>query len=221
MLVFVEDARPANLHYVVRDGKDAQDARRNVAGVTIAPRPARPAGKRAVFLDRDGVVIRAIVRQGRPYPVKTVEGLQILPGAAQALARLKALGFILIVVTNQPDVARGDQRRDVVEAINARISSTLPIDDVLVCFHDDRDRCECRKPLPGLILQGAAAHNVDLTASFLIGDRWRDIAAGRAAGVRTLFIDYGYAERRPEPGADATVANVTEAADWIVAHVAT
>lgn len=173
-----------------------------------------------MFLDRDGVLNRAILREGRPYPPKTLNELEVLPGAPEALARLKALGFALIVVTNQPDVARGDQRRDVVEAMNERLSNLLPIDDILVCFHDDADRCECRKPLPGLILQGAAAHDVDLASSFLIGDRWRDVAAGRAAGVTAVFVDYGYAERTLEPGADATVANVTEAVDWIAAQVA-
>jgi len=178
------------------------------------------ASRRAVFLDRDGVLNRALVRQGKPYPPQTLDEFEILPGALEALRRLKALGFVLIVVTNQPDVARGNQQRDTVEAMNARISTLLPIDDILVCFHSDEDRCDCRKPLPGLLLVGAERHALDLSSSFLIGDRWRDIAAGRAADVRTVFIDYGYAEAQPEPGANATVANVTEAADWIAAQAA-
>jgi len=216
----LEDRPATNLHAFDGSARDATETQRKEDAVTNAPERARPASRRAVFLDRDGVVNRAIVRQGRPYPPETLGELEILPGAAEALARLKTLGFVLIIVTNQPDVARGDQRRDVVEAINDQISSSLPIDDILVCFHDDADRCDCRKPLPGLILQGAAAHAVDLSSSFLIGDRWRDIAAGRAAGLRSIFIDYGYAERQPEPGADATVANVTEAADWIASQPA-
>jgi D-glycero-D-manno-heptose 1,7-bisphosphate phosphatase len=176
--------------------------------------------RRAVFLDRDGVVNRAIVRQSRAYPPSGLDELEIVPGIADALDRLKSLGFALVVVTNQPDVARGTQSRETVEAINRRLLQTLPIDDVFVCFHDDRDACACRKPLPGLILQAADRHNIDLASSFLVGDSWRDVAAGRAACVRTVFVDYGYADPRPDPEPDATVTNVTEAVDWIIAHIA-
>lgn len=172
----------------------------------------------AVFLDRDGVLNEAIVRDGRPYPPQSIDELVIVRGAETALARLKRLGFVLIVVTNQPDVGRGTQDRDTVDALNVALASRLPIDKFLVCPHDDVDRCECRKPLPGLILRGASELRLDLSSSFMVGDRWKDIAAGQAAGVRTVFIDYHYNERRPAPPAEITVSTISEAADWIGTH---
>jgi D-glycero-D-manno-heptose 1,7-bisphosphate phosphatase len=181
-----------------------------VGGQVVSPR--------AVFLDRDGVLNRAIVRDGRPYPPPSLAELVVVADAAVELARLKALGFLLIVVTNQPDVARGTQARETVEALNAQLVSVLPLDDVFVCFHDDADACDCRKPLPGLITRAAQRYGLDLARSFLIGDSWRDVGAGRRAGVRTAFIDYQYRERRPEPPADATVTNLHDAVDWIVAQ---
>jgi D-glycero-D-manno-heptose 1,7-bisphosphate phosphatase len=174
----------------------------------------------AVFLDRDGVLNRAVVRAGRPHPPASVADLEIVPEAAAALERLKELGFTLIAVTNQPDVARGLQSRETVEAINCEIRAALPLDDLLVCFHDEEEQCPCRKPRPGLLLRGAEAHGLDLAASFMVGDRWKDIAAGQRAGVRTVFIDCDYAEERPVPAADATVRDLAEAVDWISLHIA-
>jgi len=173
--------------------------------------------QRAVFLDRDGVINRAIVRQGKPYPPASLDELEILPGVPDALARLSAAGFRPIVVTNQPDVARGKQTREAVETIHAALSSQLPLDEFRVCYHDDGDQCHCRKPQPGLLLEAARDTGVDLSASFMVGDRWRDVEAGRRAGCMTIFIDYGYAE--PQGKADVRVHSLAEAADWILAHV--
>jgi D-glycero-D-manno-heptose 1,7-bisphosphate phosphatase len=172
---------------------------------------------RAVFLDRDGVINRALVRDGQPYPPAGVEELEILDGVPAALRRLKDAGYLLVVVTNQPDVARGRQSRSAVEAIHARLASTLPIDEFRTCYHDDGDACECRKPKPGLILEAARAHDVDLSASVMVGDRWRDIEAGRQAGCATVFLDYGYDERRPEQP-DAVFGSLAEAAGWILSR---
>ncbi|MBE3133192.1 MAG: HAD family hydrolase [Acidobacteria bacterium] len=171
--------------------------------------------RRAVFLDRDGVINRAIVRDGRPYPPATIEAVEVLPGVADGLARLHDAGFRLVVITNQPDVARGTQRRDVVDAIHARLASLLPINEFRVCDHDDGDLCACRKPQPGLLLDAAREGGLSLADSYLVGDRWRDVEAGRAAGCRTIFIDYHYAERRPD-APDVTVQSLAEAADWIL-----
>lgn len=155
-------------------------------------------GRRAVFLDRDGVLNRAIVRKGKPYPPDSLSELEILPGVAEALKGLRAAGFLNIVVTNQPDVATGKQRRDVVEAINAHLVEKLTLDAVKVCYHSDADNCACRKPKPGMLLEAARELDIDLGGSFLVGDRWRDVEAGRAAGCRVLlFVDYGYQEKRP------------------------
>jgi D-glycero-D-manno-heptose 1,7-bisphosphate phosphatase len=119
------------------------------------------------------------------------------------------------VVTNQPDVARGKQKAAVIDDIHRRLAESLPIDDFLSCFHDDADNCSCRKPKPGLILRGAARHQVDPMRSFLIGDRWRDIDAGKAAGCRTVWIDSRYREQGPSHPPDATVSTIGEAANWI------
>ncbi len=159
---------------------------------------AEPA-RRAVFLDRDGVINRAIVRGGRPHPPAFPGELSILPGVPAALAGLKSAGFWLVVVTNQPYVARGAHTQAVVEALHAILRAQLPLDDIRVCYHDDPVSCECRKPAPGLLLAAAQAADLDLGASFMVGDRWRDVAAGQRAGCQSIFIDYGYAEPQPHP----------------------
>lgn len=151
-----------------------------------------------MFIDRDGVINRSIVRNGRPYPPDDAATLEILPGVPEALVELRAAGFLNIVFTNQPDVATGRQRREVVEAMHARLIRELALDAVKVCYHVDADRCGCRKPKPGMLLEAAADHQIDLGLSYVVGDRWRDIAAGQAAGCRAaFFIDYGYREQRP------------------------
>ena len=171
--------------------------------------------RRAVFLDRDGVLNRAVVRDGKPYPPADVSALEVLPGVQAALLRLKQAGFCLVVVSNQPDVARGSTSREAVEAINERLGSELLIDEFRVCYHDDDVGCDCRKPRPGLLLQASREHRIDLGASFMVGDRWRDVEAGQRAGCKTFFVDYGYDERRPDRY-DYRVASLAEAADIIL-----
>jgi D-glycero-D-manno-heptose 1,7-bisphosphate phosphatase len=173
-------------------------------------------GQRAVFLDRDGVLNHAIVRDGKPYPPSSLSELEIMPEAAEILASLRQVGFLLIVVTNQPDVGRGTQKREAVEAIHDHIKQVLPLDDVFVCYHTDGDRCDCRKPERGLILSAAAKYTIDLTASYLVGDRWRDIEAGERAGCRTVLIEYGYREQGPSIGPTVRVASLRLAANWIM-----
>jgi len=173
--------------------------------------------RRAVFLDRDGVINRAIVRDGRPSPPAGVDHVEVLPGVPQALLRLRAAGYLLIVVTNQPDVARGTQSRAAVEAIHKRLAAELAIDDFLVCYHDDVSACECRKPKPGLLFDAAGEHGIDLDASVMVGDRWRDVEAGRRAGCRTVFVDYGYSEQRPD-APDVVVSSLEEATTWILSE---
>jgi D-glycero-D-manno-heptose 1,7-bisphosphate phosphatase len=173
---------------------------------------------KAVFLDRDGVLNRAIVRDGKPYPPAGLHELEILPDVPAALAMLKDSGFLLLVVTNQPDVARGLQQRAAVESMHAALAEALPLDDFFVCYHDDRDGCDCRKPKPGLLAQAAAKYGLDPGASYLIGDRWRDIDAGQAAGCVTVWIDRGYAERAPAAAPAAKVGSCLEAARWIVSR---
>ena len=173
--------------------------------------------RRAVFLDRDGVLNEAIVRDGRPYPPARVEDLKLIPDTA-SLIRLKEAGFLLIVVTNQPDVARKTQTQEVAEAIHAAIQAAMPIDEFRVCWHDDAASCDCRKPKPGLLLQAAAHWDIDLSRSFMIGDRWRDIDAGVAAGCATVLIDRHYTERAPQAPPDLRTDSLQGAIDWILAR---
>ena len=173
-------------------------------------------GLPAVFLDRDGIINRALVRNGKPYPPDRLEELEILPGAADSLPRLANSGYVLIGITNQPDVARGTQSRQTVESFNAVIQSTLPIREIFVCYHDNRDHCDCRKPKPGLILQAAQKYGLDLSKSWMVGDRWKDIAAGQAAGLKTIFVDYHYAETYEGLPADMTVEDTVFVADIIL-----
>jgi D-glycero-D-manno-heptose 1,7-bisphosphate phosphatase len=173
--------------------------------------------RRAVFLDRDGVINRALVRNDRPYPPGTLDELEVLPGVRDALGRLRAASFRLVVVTNQPDVARGAQGREVIDAMHARLAEELPIDEFRVCEHDDADNCACRKPKPGMLEDAARDAGVTLSASFMVGDRWRDVEAGRRAGCQTIFIDRAYAERRPDRP-DVIVRSLPEAVDWILSR---
>lgn len=173
---------------------------------------------RAVFLDRDGVLNDAVVRNGKPYSPAGLHELVIPPDVPDALRTLRAAGFALLVVTNQPEVARGAQMREVVEAINAALRARLPLDDVFVCYHDDRDCCACRKPQPGLLLQAAAEHRIDLARSFMVGDRWRDVEAGRRAGCFTVRLERHYDDPGPESPPHYIAESFEDAASWILRH---
>lgn len=168
----------------------------------------------AVFFDRDGVINVPVVRDGRPYPPRDVAELRWMPGVHETLRTLHERGFLLFVVTNQPDVARGTTARSDVEAIHQRILDELPIERIYVCYHDDADACDCRKPKPGMILQASRDYPVDRSTSWLVGDRWRDIAAGRAAGCRTILVQHGYSERAATDF-DARVDQLSEILEWI------
>jgi D-glycero-D-manno-heptose 1,7-bisphosphate phosphatase len=170
--------------------------------------------KRAVFLDRDGVLNRPVVRDGLPFPPSNLDEFQFYPGVAEGCQQLKNTGFLLIVVTNQPDVERGTQSRESVEAMHAQLRADLPpLDGIEVCFHagsSHGEPCNCRKPKPGMLLHAAATHGIDLKSSYLIGDRWRDIDCAHAAGCRAVFIDHGYREQlREKP--EFTVTTFREA----------
>jgi D-glycero-D-manno-heptose 1,7-bisphosphate phosphatase len=174
-------------------------------------------GVHAVFLDRDGVLNRVIVSHGVPRPPQSVDDFAILPGVEDACLSLRQAGFRLIVVTNQPDIARGSQTLETVEQLNNEVRRHLPLDDLFMCPHDDHHNCNCRKPRPGLLLAAARAHEIDLANSIMVGDRDRDIAAGRSAGCRTVFVDGGYG-RLPAPPADLAVASLREAVPWIISQ---
>ena len=172
-------------------------------------------GSRAVFLDRDGVLNRSAVIEAyhiRRLRWRTWRFCQVRPKPAD---RCVPPASKLIVVTNQPDIARGRQKLDVVISINEALRKQVGFDDLYMCLHDDRDQCACRKPRPGMLLAAAAAHDIELGNSVMVGDRDRDIEAGRAVGCRTAFIDQGYG-KPPQPPADLTVSSLREAVRWII-----
>jgi len=176
-------------------------------------------GRRAVFLDRDGVINRPVVRDGRPYPPATVEDFELYEDVIAGCAQLDAAGYLLVVVTNQPDVARGTQTRAVVEAMQRKMLDALPqIARVEICWHagaDWGDACDCHKPEPGMVLRAAEAHGIDLAQSFLVGDRWRDVDCGHRAGCRTVLIDRNYSEAlRQRP--NWTVTSFAQAVEVIL-----
>jgi D-glycero-D-manno-heptose 1,7-bisphosphate phosphatase len=165
---------------------------------------------RAVFADRDGVLCANMMRDGRPVAPTRLEDFRLLPGVEDAVRALKSAGYLVVVVTNQPDVATGRTPRATVEAMHDVIRSTLEVDDIKACFHTNADGCACRKPKPGMLLESAAERGIDLAASFIVGDRWSDITAGQEAGCSTIFVDYGYQADRPIK-ADMVVASFAEA----------
>jgi D-sedoheptulose 7-phosphate isomerase len=172
--------------------------------------------RRAVFLDRDGVINKAFVRDGKPFPPPSPQELEVLPGVPEALQELKSHGYVLLVVTNQPDVGRGKLSRKMLDGMHQALRGQLPLDDILVCCHTDEDNCDCRKPQPGMLLEAARKYSIDLADSFMVGDRWRDVEAGYNAGCKTILIDYGYSEKTPEHEPDLRVSSLREAADWII-----
>jgi D-glycero-D-manno-heptose 1,7-bisphosphate phosphatase len=173
----------------------SREARQTDPSECLADMASR--GRRAVFLDRDGVINRPLIRAGKPYPPASLGEFELLPGVPSACQLLKELGFLLVVATNQPDVGRGTLAREAVEAIHEWLLQQLPVDRVMTCYHPGSayaDPCNCRKPKPGMLLEAAVALKIDLAKSFMIGDRWRDIDCGFNAGCKTIFIDWGYQE---------------------------
>ncbi|EKD71528.1 MAG: hypothetical protein ACD_46C00168G0004 [uncultured bacterium] len=170
---------------------------------------------RAIFLDRDGVLNNAIVKNGKPYPPSTLNEVVIADDVLPSLQILKHMGYLLIGATNQPDVARGTADKALVESINQYLMNMLPLDVIRICYHDDADDCACRKPSPGLLTEAASEYQIDLNNSFMIGDRWKDIEAGQRAGCKTIWIDRGYQENFSAEPADVRVNSLSEATRWI------
>ena len=173
----------------------------------------------AVFLDRDGVLNEVVLREGKPCAPASVDEFTILPGVPEALQKLDEAGFLLIVATNQPDVVHGTVKREAVEAMHERLRALLPLDDIKVCYEIESAGSKCYKPKPGMLLEAARERAIDLSRSYMVGDRWRDVGCGRAAGCYTIFIDRGYHEVLQELP-DATCADLKEAAAIILANEA-
>ena len=154
--------------------------------------------KKAVFLDRDGVINKAFIKNGLPESPNSLSELEILPRVKESILRLKKLNFICLLVTNQPNVTRGKIDKSTVIKMNNFLKKKIQLDDIFVCYHDDKDHCNCRKPKPGLLLKAGKKWNVDYKQSFMIGDQWRDIQAGKNAGCKTIYLDYNYKDIKPQ-----------------------
>ena len=172
----------------------------------------RSKNHRAVFLDRDGVINRALINNGKPYPPTNFNEFNILPHVVEACKKLKEAGYMLVVATNQPDVGRGTLSQNVVEEMHAFLLKNLSIDRVEVCYHPGRgpSNCDCRKPLPGMLLRASQELRLDLSESWMVGDRFRDIMCGQAAGCRTILVGGGYNEESPVVP-DFRASNLAEA----------
>lgn len=169
---------------------------------------------KAIFLDSDGVLNTAIIKDGKPVAPRTLAELDIPAEVKPALEQLKAANYLLICVTNKPDIERGLMTQAEVDAIYNKMRAELPLDDVFICYAENSD---CYKPKPGLLFAAAKKYNIDLAQSFMIGDRWRDIGAGQNAGCKTVWLDRGYAnDPIPNPPADHTAPSLAEATEWIL-----
>lgn len=169
--------------------------------------------KKAIFLDADGVLNDVIIKNGKPAAPTTLAELVIPDEVKPCLNQLKAAGYLLICVTNKPDIERGLMTQETVDAIYNKIREDLPLDDVFICY---KENSSCYKPNPGLLLDAAKKYDIDLSQSYMIGDRWRDIGAGQNAGCITIWIDRGYTEQKPSSPANFTAYSLREATQWII-----
>ena len=169
----------------------------------------------AVFLDRDGVICRSFVRNGKPFAPRKLEDFKLMPNSHHSVKRLKQKGFKVIVVTNQPDIGNGMVTLDVIKAMHQKLLDKTKVDDVFVCTHRQDEACECRKPKPGMLFTASKKHGIDLSKSIMVGDRASDIEAGKRAGCKTIFIDRHYAEPRPL-NPNATLPSLQKAVNFII-----
>lgn len=174
-----------------------------------------PRSQKAIFFDRDGVLVKSLMREGKPYAARTLSEFEIVPAFQESMEKLRRAGFLLIVTTNQPDITTGKNSWETIDEMHRRMDLIFRLDGYEVCPHTDLDQCDCRKPKPGLLTRAAQRENVDLARSWMVGDRWRDIDAGRAAGCRTIWIETEYKEKKPA-GYDAKVKDLAEAAEYIL-----
>lgn len=171
---------------------------------------------KAVFLDRDGIINHTIIRQGKARAPYSMDEFRFIEGSKDAIELLKHNGFLLIVVTNQPDVSRGWVERAQVDLVNSHVRNYLPVDDIKACFHDNQDNCPCRKPKPGMLLEAALERDIDLGASFMIGDRYSDAKAGQSAGCKSILVGPGDSEAQGDISPDFHCDTLMAAVDWIL-----
>ncbi|KMY68294.1 hypothetical protein AAU61_00890 [Desulfocarbo indianensis] len=170
--------------------------------------------RRAVFLDRDGTLNHLVPRgDGSWASPRAAAEFELAAGAEEVVARLKKAGFLVLVATNQPDVARGFLSPAQLEEMHRLLATRLAVDEILVCPHDDADGCACRKPLPGMLLEAARRRAIDLGRSFMVGDSWKDMEAARRAGVTGILIA---AEYNQEVTCGLRAESLESACDYIL-----
>ena len=168
---------------------------------------------RAVFFDRDGVVNKVVLRDGKPFSPRTLEEFVLTEGVRETVSILRRKGYKAILISNQPEVARGRITRDTLDQMMQRVNGEVALDDIFICLHDDDDHCVCRKPKPGMILEASRKWKIDLRASYVIGDTWKDMEAGKAAGCKTILLDAVY---NRDVRSDFRVTSLAEAVDIIL-----
>src|SRR2546425_1474666 len=148
--------------------------------------------KRAVFIERDGILNEVGVGPKNPIVPLTLEEFRIKKEAEPSLKKLKKAGFVLIVTSNQPGLSRGYQSRRELDRMHDLVKRCFPIDDLMICPHDESDHCPCRKPRPGLLIEAAFKWHLNLDHSFVISDKWQDAEAARTAGCTSLLLKSPY-----------------------------
>jgi len=171
--------------------------------------------KPAVFLDRDGVLNIPLFSNGRSYAPKRLEDFILYGDAATSVDRLKTNGFLVVVVTNQPDVGAGKIDKKIVDEMHKRLRAEVSVDEIEVCYETKEEATDRRKPGAAMLLEATAKLGIDLNHSYMVGDRSSDVEAARQAGVIPIFIDHGYSEPRP-PAPTQTAASLGQATDWIL-----
>jgi len=174
---------------------------------------------KAIFLDRDGVLNQSYIVNGKPFAPRKLNDFKFVDDVENAIKILKSTGYYLIVVTNQPDVGNGLMKKEIVESMNNLMMTRLGLDAVKVCYHSQKDECDCRKPKPGMLLESSRELGIDLKESFLIGDRKGDIVAGKSVGCYSIFIDNGYSKSEQPSTADFVASNIKEAASHILSYI--
>lgn len=174
--------------------------------------------RKAIFLDRDGVINRSILQGGKPYAPRTLADFQLLPRVQEAVFDLAAAEYLIFVATNQPDIGNGLVEESMVHAMHEKLLKTLPITKIYMCPHAQQAGCACRKPKPSMLLAARDEYGVDMENSFMIGDRYSDICAGNSAGCQTIFIDYDYVET-PDFDGTMRVKSLFEARSYILTGV--
>lgn len=173
--------------------------------------------RRAAFLDRDGVLCETILREGKAIAPLSLDEFRLVDGLVEDIGRLRGAGLLCIVFTNQPEVARKVLATDVLDRMHERLRAAAAFDDVFVCPHERAEGCACCKPRPGMLLDAARKWGIDLARSFVVGDRWVDVEAGRAVGACTILVDRPYSRCET---ADERVPDLRRAVDAILRRLA-